>query len=116
MFLTEQKIFDYIMKKRYECLMALDTRGQEDSVKDIVDRLEAEFTKEGAQVEQVQKMDKRPLSYTPRHLDSAYYVNFVFTADSSLVSKLQNKFKLDPIVFLQHYQTLSAKAQKTPTE
>ena len=116
MFLTEQKIFDYTMKKRYECLMALDTRGQEDSVKDIVDRLEGEFTKEGAQVEQVQKMDKRPLSYTPRHVDSAYYVNFVFTADSSLVSKLQNKFKLDPIVFLQHYQTLSAKAQKTPAE
>jgi small subunit ribosomal protein S6 len=116
MFLTEQKIFDYTMKKRYECLMALDTRGQEESVKDIVDRLEGEFTKEGAQIEQVQKMDKRPLSYTPRHLDSAYYVNFVFTADSSLVGKLQNKFKLDPIVFLQHYQKLPAKAQKTPTE
>jgi small subunit ribosomal protein S6 len=94
------------MKHRYECLLALDTRGQEDSVKEITERLESEFTKEGATVEQVQKMDKRPLAYSPRHLDSAYYVNFIFEADPSLITKLRSKFKLDPIIFLQHYQRL----------
>jgi len=94
------------MKHRYECLLAIDTRGQEDSVKEIVERLESDFAKEGAAVEQVQKMDKRPLAYTPRHLDSAYYVNFVFESDPSLITKLRGKFKLDPIVFLQHYQRL----------
>jgi small subunit ribosomal protein S6 len=97
------------MKKRYECLVAIDTRGQEDSVKEIIERLESEFTKEGAAVEQVQKMDKRPLAYSPRHIDSAYYVNFIFEAEPSLVTKLRNKFKLDPIVFLQHYQQLPFK-------
>ena len=104
------------MKNRYECLMALDTRGQEESVKEIVERLEAEFTKEGAQIEQVQKMDKRALSYTPRNVDSAYYVNFVFSAEPNLIHKLQNKFKLDQIVFLQHYQKLSTKPAKTAPE
>ena len=97
------------MKHRYECLMAIDTRGQEDSVKEIIERLEAEFTKEGAEVEQVQKMDKRPLAYSPRHIDSAYYVNFIFEVEPSLITKLRNKFKLDPIVFLQHYQQLPGK-------
>jgi small subunit ribosomal protein S6 len=97
------------MKHRYECLMAVDTRGQEDSVKETIERLEAEFTKEGAEVEQVQKMDKRPLAYSPRHIDSAYYVNFIFEAEPSLITKLRNKFKLDPIVFLQHYQQLPGK-------
>ena len=97
------------MKRRYECLLAVDTRGQEDSVKEIVERLESEFTKEGADVEQVQKMDKRPLAYSPRHIDSAYYVNFIFEADPSLIVKLRNKFKLDPIIFLQHYQKLPVK-------
>jgi small subunit ribosomal protein S6 len=97
------------MKHRYECLLAVDTRGQEDSVKEIVERLESEFTKEGAAVEQVQKMEKRPLAYSPRHLDSAYYVNFVFEAEPSLITKLRSKFKLDPIVFLQHYQQLPTK-------
>jgi small subunit ribosomal protein S6 len=94
------------MKNRYECLMALDTRGQEDSVKEIVDRLEGEFAKEGAAVEQVQKMDKRQLAYAPGKVESAYYVNFVFEADPSLIAKLRGKFKLEPLVFLQHYQQL----------
>jgi small subunit ribosomal protein S6 len=94
------------MKHRYECLLAVDTRGQEDSVKEIIERLESEFAKEGATVEQVQKMDKRPLAYSPRHIDSAYYVNFIFEADPALITKLRNKFKLDPMVFLQHYQRL----------
>jgi small subunit ribosomal protein S6 len=97
------------MKNRYECLLAVDTRGQEDSVKEIIERLETDFTKEGAAVEQVQKMDKRPLAYSPRHLDSAYYVNFIFEADPTLITKLRGKFKLDPIIFLQHYQKLPVK-------
>jgi len=98
------------MKHRYECLMALDTRGQEDSVKEILERLESEFAHEGAEVEQVQKMDKRQLTYSPRHIESAYYANFVFLAEPSLITKLRAKFKLDPVVFLQHYQQLPAKA------
>jgi len=97
------------MKKRYECLMALDTKGQEDSVKEIVERFEAEFAKEGATIEQVQKMDKRQLAYAPGKVESAYYVNFVFEADPSLIAKLRAKFKLDPLVFLQHYQQLPVK-------
>ena len=75
-------------------------------MKEIIERLESDFTKEGAEVEQVQKMDKRPLAYSPRHLDSAYYVNFIFEADPTLITKLRGKFKLDPIIFLQHYQRL----------
>jgi len=39
------------MKYRYECLLAVDTRGQEDSVKEIIERLEADLAKEGAMVE-----------------------------------------------------------------
>lgn len=97
------------MKHRYECLMALDTRAREDSVKEILERLESEFASEGAEVEQVQKMDKRQLTYSPRHIESAYYVNFVFQAEPSLITKLRGKFKLDPVVFLQHYQQLPAK-------
>jgi small subunit ribosomal protein S6 len=89
--------------------MALDTKGQEDSVKEIVERLEAEFAKEGATIEQVQKMDKRQLAYAPGNVESAYYVNFVFEADPSLIAKLRGKFKLDPLVFLQHYQQLPVK-------
>ena len=53
------------------------------AVKDIVDRLESEFQKEGAQIEQVQKMDKRPVFLCRRATSTpAYFVNFIFHADS----------------------------------
>src|SRR6202051_3653978 len=100
------------MKKRYEALIVLNTQGKEDTVKEIVDRLEGEFQKEGAEIEQVQKMDKRQFSYVAGPLDSGFYVNFVFHADPQLITKLRSKFKLDPEVYRQHYQRLREKVEK----
>ena len=100
------------MKNRYEALLVLNTTGKEDTVKDVVDRLESEFQKEGAQVEQVQKMDKRQFSYQAGELDGGHFVNFIFHADSQLITKLRAKFKLDSEVYRQHYQRLRPKAEQ----
>ena len=100
------------MKNRYEALLVLNTQGKEDTVKEIIDRLESEFQKEGAQVEQVQKMDKREFSYVAGPLDSGFYVNFVFNADPQLITTLRSKFKLDSEVYRQHYQRLREKSEK----
>ena len=100
------------MKNRYEALLVLNAQGKEDTVKDIVDRLESEFQKEGAEIEQVQKMDKRQFSYQAGELDAGHFVNFVFHADSQLITKLRAKFKLDPEVYRQHYQKLRPKTEK----
>ncbi len=35
------------MKNRYEGLLVLDTQGKEDTVKDVIERLEKDFEKEG---------------------------------------------------------------------
>src|SRR5437899_9035611 len=103
-----------IMKNRYEALLVLNTQGREDNVKEIVDRLESEFQKEGAEIEQVQKMEKRPFSYVAGPLDSGFYVNFVFHADPQLITKLRSKFKLDPEVYRQNYQRLPEKKEQAP--
>jgi small subunit ribosomal protein S6 len=100
------------MKNRYEALLVLNTQGKEDAVKDVVDRLESEFQKEGAEIEQVQKMDKRQFSYVAGELDSGHYVNFIFHADPDLITKLRAKFKLDPEVYRQHYQRLRPKVER----
>jgi small subunit ribosomal protein S6 len=100
------------MKNRYEALLILNTQGKEDTIKEIVDRLESEFEKEGAQIEQIQKMDKRQFSYVAGSIDSGFYVNFIFHGDPDLVGKLQAKFKLDPEVYRQHYQRLRPKKEK----
>src|SRR5438876_10704769 len=91
------------MNNRYEALLVLNAQGKEDTVREIIDRLESEFQKEGAEVEQVQKMDKRQFSYMAGALDDGYYVNFIFHAEPDLVAKLRSKFKLDPEVYRQYY-------------
>jgi small subunit ribosomal protein S6 len=100
------------MMNRYEALLVLNTQGKDDTVKEVVDRLESEFEKEGAKIEQVQKMDKRQFSYVAGGLDSGHYINFVFNADPQLIAKLRSKFKLDPEVYRQHYQRLKPKTEK----
>ena len=100
------------MNRRYEALLVLNAQGKEDTVREIIDRLESEFQKVGAQIEQVQKMDKRHFSYVAGALDSGYYVNFVFNADPTLVAKLRAKFKLDPDVYRQSFERLSEKKEK----
>src|SRR5205814_9986667 len=98
------------MKKRYEALLVLNAQGKEESVHDIVDRLESEFKKEGAEMEQVQKMDKRPFSYTAGALDAGCYVNFIFHDEPELVTKLKSKFNLDREAPRQPYQLPPAKS------
>ena len=100
------------MKHRYEALLVLNTQGREDTVKEIIDRLESEFKHEGAQIEQVQKMDKRPFSYAAGPLNAGYYVNFVFNAEPQSITKLRLKFKLDPEIYRQNYQRLQEKNEK----
>src|SRR5882672_10742781 len=102
------------MKNRYEALIVLNAQGREETVKEIIDRLESEFQQEGAQIEQVQKMDKRQFSYASGPLNAGFYVNFVFHADPQLVTKLRSKFKLDPEVYRQHYQRLVEKKERAP--
>jgi len=105
------------MTKRYEALLAIDTRGKEDSIKDIIDRIEKDFSAQGAAVEQVQRLEKRELAYEHRHMHSAYYVNFIFESTPETIEKLREHFKLDSDVTLQNYLKLPAKkAAQQPVE
>jgi ribosomal protein S6 len=97
------------MKNRYEGLLVLNTKGSEDTAKEIIERLEGEFKKEGAKIEQVQKMDKRAFSYAAGPLDAGYFVNFIFEGEPQVIDKLRAKFKLDDEVYRQHYQKLAPK-------
>src|SRR5467141_1257920 len=97
------------MKNHYEALLVLNSQGKEDTIKEIIDRLESEFQKEGAQIEQVQKMDKHQFTYVAGPLDSGYYVNFIFSAEPTAIDKLRARFQLDSDVYRQHYQRLRAK-------
>ena len=95
--------------KRYEALLALNTRGKEDTAKETIERLEKVIAAEGAVIEQVQRLEKRELSYETHHTKSAYFVNFIFEADPAVIDKLQKKLKLEDDVMLQNYLQLPSK-------
>src|SRR5205823_14474810 len=95
-----------------ESLVVWIAQGKENTIKEIIDRIETQFQKEGDEMEQVQKMDKRQFSYMAGTLDSGYYVNFIFSADPGSIEKMRTKFKLDPEVYRQSYQRLPDKKEK----
>ena len=94
------------MKNRYEALLVLDSQGKEETVKDITDRLEKDFKAAGAQVEQVQRMERREFSYVAGPLTGGYFVNFIFQSEGEALDKLRAKFRLDPEVYRHHIQKL----------
>jgi ribosomal protein S6 len=97
------------MKNRYEGLLVLNIKGNEDGAKEVIERLEGEFKKEKAEVEQVQRLDRRQFSYAAGPLDSGYFVNFIFHAEPTSLNKLKAKFELDEQVYRQNYVKLRAK-------
>ena len=97
------------MKKKYEALLVLNTKGNEEGANKIIDRLEGEFKKEGADIEQVQRLDRKHFSYVAGPLDSGYFVNIIFQAEPQLIDKLKTKFKLDADIYRAHYQKIPAR-------
>ena len=102
------------MKNRYEGLLVLNVKGNEDGAKEVIERLEGDFKKEGAKIDQVQKMDRRQFTYVAGDLDSGYYVNFIFSAEPDVIAKLRTKFALDETVYRQNYLRLPAKIAEKP--
>jgi ribosomal protein S6 len=97
--------------RRYEVLLALNTKGKEESANDMVDAIEKEIKAAGLEVEQVQRLEKRQFAYVSQKQTSGYYVNFILHATPSQIDDLQAKWKLDPVIHLQHYQRLKPVAQ-----
>ena len=91
------------MKNRYEILLALNVAGKEETNKDLIERLEKALASEGAVVEQVQRLERREFSYPHEKLKSAYFVNYIVTAEASAIAKIRTKLTLDEEVVLQNY-------------
>lgn len=91
------------MKNRYEILLALNVAGKEETNKDLVERLEKLLSSEGAEVEQVQRLERREFAYPHEKLKSAYFVNYVVNAPAAAIAKIRTKLTLDEEVVLQNY-------------
>lgn len=91
------------MKTRYEGLLVLNVKGNEESANEIVSRLESAIQKAGTEIEQIQRIGSRPFTYAAGELSTGYYVNFVFHSEPAVIAQLREKFKLDNDVYRQNY-------------
>lgn len=92
--------------RRYEALLVLNTKGKEESANELIESIEKQIKAAGAEVEQVQRLEKRHFAYLSQRQSSGYYVNFIIRANPDQVDSLRAKWTLDPVVHLQHYQKL----------
>lgn len=89
--------------RKYEGVIVLNTKGNEDSIDKMISDVGREIESEGAKLEQIDKLGRHKFAYNARHLDEGFYVNYQFQADSQTLPKVQDKLKLNPIVHLQNY-------------
>ena len=86
--------------KRYEGLFILNTAGKEEGIKEALDKISAEITTAGGQVETVQKMDRKAFARVAdkRHT-AGFYANVIFNAAPAAIATLRSKFALNEEVF-----------------
>ncbi|MGC6464474.1 MAG: 30S ribosomal protein S6 [Akkermansiaceae bacterium] len=95
------------MNRKYEGLIVLNTQGTEKSIDDLVSAVAKELEEEGAKLDEIKQLGRKQFVYNARKLDGGHYVNYIFEADTDVVSKIQTRLKLNNTVHLQHYQRLS---------
>ena len=86
--------------KKYEGLFILNTAGKEEGLNDVIDKITAEVASVGGKVGTVQKMDKKNfVRVADKKFSSGFYLNVIFDAEPSVVSKMQHHFALNNDVF-----------------
>lgn len=95
------------MSRKYQGLIVLNTKSLEGSVDDLVTSVSKELEAEGAKLEKITQLGRRQFAYNSRHLEAGHYVNYVFEGASDIVSKIQDRLRLNGHVHLQHFQRLA---------
>jgi small subunit ribosomal protein S6 len=92
------------MKRKYEAVIVLNTRGKEDSVEKMISNIGREIEAEGAKLEQIDQLGRKKLAYEQKEIREGFFVNYMFQAEPTSLDKVRAKLKLNPDVHYQHYQ------------
>lgn len=90
--------------KKYEAMIVLDTKGKDESIESLVKTVGAEIEKAGGKLDQIDQIGKRKFPYSPRHVESGYFVNFFFQAAPAALDALRSKLQLNENIYQQYYQ------------
>ena len=91
------------MKRKYDAMIVLDMKGKEETVEQLVSGLGREMELSGAKLEEIDHLGKRKFPYSPRHVESGYFVNFKIEADNAALESMRAKFRLNENIYQQQY-------------
>jgi ribosomal protein S6 len=81
-------------------LFILNTASKEEGIKEALDKISAEITTAGGQVETVQKMDRKAFArIADKRHTAGFYANVIFNAAPAAIATLRSKFALNEEVF-----------------
>jgi small subunit ribosomal protein S6 len=94
------------MKRKYEGLIVLNTKGKDDTVDAMVSNLGREMELAGITLEQIDHVGKKTFPYGSKKQTDGYFVSYHIQAEPAQVDALKAKLKLNTDVHQQHYQRL----------
>ena len=92
-------------KKHYESYLIIDGNLEDTVIDEIVNKFDAFLKKNEAEINKTDKMGRRKLAYSIKNKLNGFYVCFEFTAEPTLVTKLERIIKLDENII--RYLTLT---------
>jgi len=66
-----------------------------------------ELEAEGAKLEKISQLGRRQFAYNSRHLEAGHYVNYLFQGAPDIITKIQERLRLNGHVHLQHFQRIA---------
>ena len=91
------------MSRKYQGLIVLNTKSLEGTVDELVTSVSKEIEAEGAKLDKIAQLGRRQFAYESRHLEAGHYVNYTFQGAPDMITKIQNRLRLNDHVHLQHF-------------
>lgn len=95
------------MSRKYQGLIVLNTKSLDGTVDELVTAVGKELETEGAKMEKITQLGRRQFAYNSRHLEAGHYVHYTFQGGPDIVSKIQDRLRLNGHVHLQHFLRLA---------
>ncbi len=95
------------MSRKYQGLIVLNTKSLDGTVDELVSAVGKELETEGAKMEKVTQLGRRQFAYNSRHLEAGHYVHYTFQGAPDIITKIQDRLRLNGHVHLQHFQRLA---------
>ncbi|MFN9027038.1 MAG: 30S ribosomal protein S6 [Akkermansiaceae bacterium] len=95
------------MSRKYEGLIALTTKNQEGSMDALVSAVSKDIEASGAKIEKIDNLGRKEFAYTPRKINGAHYVNYIFTGSPDCIAKIQEKLALNVSVYLNKFNRVA---------